>query len=141
MNERVIFDAAVEIVDPSARRAFIEKACAGNPEQLAAVEALLKSHVEAGSFLEVPAAKQIAQSPEDSSTTDDKTRISSSEIGSEENVQDGPQNDLSFLQPSSKPGSIGLLGHYEVLQVLGQGAFGVVFKAFDEKLHRMVAIV
>ena len=140
MNERVIFDAALEIVDPSARRVFIEKACAGNPEQLAAVEALLKSHVEAGSFLEVPAAKQIAQSPVDASTTDDKTRISSPDAGIEENAQDGPQNDLSFLQPSSKPGSIGLLGHYEVLQVLGQGAFGVVFKAFDEKLHRMVAI-
>ena len=140
MNERVIFDAALEIVDLQARRALIEKACAGNPEQLAAVEALLKSHVEAGSFLEVPAAKQIGHAPADSSTTDDKTRISSPDAGIEENAQDGPQNDLSFLQPSSKTGSIGLLGHYEVLQVLGQGAFGVVFKAFDEKLHRMVAI-
>src|SRR5262249_43539077 len=31
-------------------------------------------------------------------------------------------------------------GHYEVHEVLGQGAFGIVLKAFDEKLHRMVAI-
>ncbi len=33
-----------------------------------------------------------------------------------------------------------MLGHYEVLQVLGQGGFGIAFKAFDEKLHRLVAI-
>jgi len=48
--------------------------------------------------------------------------------------------DLSFLTPSTQPGSIGKLGHYEVLSVLNQGGFGTVFKAFDEKLHRVVAI-
>jgi uncharacterized protein (TIGR03067 family) len=47
---------------------------------------------------------------------------------------------LSFLSPSSKPGHIGRLGHYEVQQLLGKGGFGVVLKAFDEKLHRVVAI-
>ena len=35
MNERVIFDAALEIADAQARRAFIEKSCAGNPGLLA----------------------------------------------------------------------------------------------------------
>ncbi|MBC8116556.1 MAG: protein kinase, partial [Candidatus Saccharimonas sp.] len=47
---------------------------------------------------------------------------------------------LGYLQPSSKPGSIGRLGHYEIHEVLGRGAFGTVLKAFDEKLHRVVAI-
>lgn len=49
-------------------------------------------------------------------------------------------NPHGYLSPSTKPGSRGRLGHYEVLEILGKGAFGTVLKAFDEKLHRMVAI-
>ena len=56
MNERIIFDAALEIDDPQARRAFVEQACDGNEQMLAAVEALLKSQEVAGSFLDVPVA-------------------------------------------------------------------------------------
>ena len=47
---------------------------------------------------------------------------------------------LSVLQPSERPGSLGRLAHYEVLEVLGNGGFGIVVKAFDKKLHRFVAI-
>jgi serine/threonine protein kinase len=47
---------------------------------------------------------------------------------------------LDFLSPSAKPGSLGRLGHYEVLEVVGKGGMGIVLRAFDEKLHRVVAI-
>src|ERR1700704_3923942 len=47
---------------------------------------------------------------------------------------------LTFLTPSEKPDCLGRLGHYEVQEVIGQGGFGIVLKAFDEKLHRVVAI-
>jgi formylglycine-generating enzyme required for sulfatase activity len=48
--------------------------------------------------------------------------------------------DLHFLQPSARPDSLGRIGHYEVLQVLGQGGFGIVLRAFDDVLQRVVAL-
>ena len=162
INERVIFDAAVEIADPKARQTFIEKACEGSAELKARVLALLKSHETAGSFLEISAVNPDGSLPD---TRVDQTLLgpltgsapSPTEIlkaltptigdaaidqAGKATDDDDEENrvDLSFLQPSTKAGSIGTLGHYEILKVLGQGGFGVVFKAFDEKLHRHVAI-
>jgi serine/threonine protein kinase len=51
-----------------------------------------------------------------------------------------PADDLAFLLPSSDPKHLGRLGHYEVLDVVGRGGMGIVLKAFDERLHRVVAI-
>ncbi len=47
---------------------------------------------------------------------------------------------LSFLQPADRPGVLGLLGSHEVLEVIGQGGMGIVLKAFDPILQRLVAI-
>src|SRR5439155_24154804 len=52
----------------------------------------------------------------------------------------GAHEQLGFLAPSAQPGSLGRLDHYEILEVVGKGGFGTVLKAFDEKLHRIVAI-
>ena len=48
--------------------------------------------------------------------------------------------DLGFLQPPGRPDALGSLGHYEVLEVIGRGGFGIVFRAFDKTLERVVAI-
>lgn len=52
----------------------------------------------------------------------------------------GPTRPLDFLQPSDQPGSLGRLGVYEVSEVVGQGGMGIVVKAFDPTLHRVVAV-
>ncbi|HEY1066621.1 MAG TPA: serine/threonine-protein kinase, partial [Pirellulales bacterium] len=44
------------------------------------------------------------------------------------------------LQPSSRPDSLGRLDQYEILNVIGEGGFGSVVKAFDERLHRVAAV-
>ena len=58
--------------------------------------------------------------------------------------RDSPRIDdlisLDFLVPSSRPEVLGRLGRYEVREILGRGAFGVVLKAFDPELSRFVAI-
>jgi hypothetical protein len=53
---------------------------------------------------------------------------------------EGAAAELSFLAPPSEPGSIGRLDHYEILEVIGRGAMGIVLRARDTKLERIVAI-
>jgi serine/threonine protein kinase len=48
--------------------------------------------------------------------------------------------DLYFLRPTDRPGILGLLGEYEVQEVIGQGGMGIVLKALDPALHRLTAI-
>jgi WD40 repeat protein/tRNA A-37 threonylcarbamoyl transferase component Bud32 len=112
MTEREIFWGALEKQDPAARAAYLDVACAGRPALRQRIEALLQSHQEAGTFLDVPAVEQVAAA----------------------------EASLSFLQPPGETSSLGRLDHYEVLEIVGQGGTGMVFKARDTKLLRVVAV-
>jgi len=45
-----------------------------------------------------------------------------------------------FLSPPQSTDELGRLSHYRVLQVLGRGGMGIVFRAEDTELQRVVAI-
>src|SRR5262249_48316803 len=56
MSERDIFIAALQQDDPAQRQAYLDEACAGQPDLRMQVEHLLRLYEGAGSFLEKPAA-------------------------------------------------------------------------------------
>jgi len=132
MTEREIFLAVLDLPDPAARAQYLEAACGGDPARRARVEALLLSHDTAGSFLGSPAVDPAG--PDVSATQE----VGSVATPAGHAIAD--DDALTFLTPSRRPDSLGRIGHYEVLQVLGRGAFGIVFRAFDEVLQRVVAV-
>jgi len=125
MNERTIFVEALERGSPAERAAYLEQACGGNATLRARLERLLKSHEGAGGFLEQPPAGLVAT-------------IAGADPDTSPELADG--DPLSFLAPSDKPGCLGTLGQYEVVEVVGRGGMGIVLRAYDTKLNRIVAI-
>lgn len=55
MSEEEIFVTAIEIADRIQRKAFLDKACAGNVSLRSSIDELLSLHDTAGDFLETPA--------------------------------------------------------------------------------------
>src|SRR5262245_12468541 len=132
MNERSIFLEALDQADPTQRSAFLDLACAGDAALRQRVEALLKSHAEPGGFLDKLAPDRVAEEL--------AMRQASEETQGDTPGHGKAGEDLGFLTPAEKPDSLGRLGHYEVQEIIGRGGMGVVVRAFDEKLHRVVAI-
>ena len=58
MNEREIFLALLELPDTTARSAYLDQVCAGDPQRRAQFDSLLASHDTAASFLGIPAIQQ-----------------------------------------------------------------------------------
>jgi eukaryotic-like serine/threonine-protein kinase len=154
MNDRELFLAALEIEDRQARQAHLQSACAGDPALLARVQSLLASHEGPSRFLNTPVAVQLSGDQGESSeatifvgfgsTADEESHprvfAERPDANTKQQVDRNDEISLGFLQPSTKPGSLGRLAFYEILEVLGRGAFGIVLKAFDEKLQRVDAI-
>ena len=113
MTERAIFEAAIEITNTVQREAFLNEACAGDTGLRERLDVLLASHGKASQFLSVPAVEQIQPSSDEASSQTTMMPKSGTPQAPEEDDGDSERNaglDVSFLQPSSKPGSIGLLG-------------------------------
>jgi serine/threonine protein kinase len=151
IRERDIFDAALSKPDPAERRVYLDEACGGDEMLRHRLHVLIDAHERGSSILDKPIFEEFAARPaggckgSDSGSADPARLFPASAPpratgGERENDRVDEELELSFLQPSQTAGMLGRLGHYEVLQVLGQGGFGVVLKVFDERLRRVVAI-
>ena len=129
MHERDIFLEALEQHSLDERDSFLDRTCAGDAQLRSRVELLLKSHEEADNLLDHPA---LGDAP--------------TEVGAESTDRSKPQPSehdavtFDFLEPSDQPDSLGRLGQYDVREVVGHGGMGIVFKAHDTKLSRVVAV-
>ena len=118
---KAVFLAASEKATAAERAAFLDDACGDDAALRHEVEAMLRAHDQADPLLDRPAAEPLeSPPPPDGRVTQDKA--------------------LGFLDPPARPGSLGRLGHYEVLEVLGRGGFGIVLRAVDDTLQRVVAV-
>ncbi|MCO6456321.1 MAG: protein kinase [Pirellulaceae bacterium] len=135
MHERDIFLEALKRPDLATRAEYLAEVCGDDTPLRARLDELLAGYHDVVSVLNRNPAELLGisgrddlHSPRGTSTNGDSEPPS-------------PEKQLlPFLEPSTRLDALGRLGHYEILQVVGTGGFGIVAKAFDEHLHRIVAI-
>jgi serine/threonine protein kinase/tetratricopeptide (TPR) repeat protein len=121
VNESQVFTNALKRATPAERAAYLDEACAGNPQLRAGVEALLRVHTNDPGFLEQPIGSF-------ERTTDVAAADST---GGEQPLERGAEE---------KPGVV-LAGRFKVLEQIGEGGMGTVWMAQQtEPVKRLVAL-
>jgi eukaryotic-like serine/threonine-protein kinase len=123
------------------------ESCQGTLEALAVGDANIPKVIQAD--LPMPAAGKSAYFPAVAKLkSDSKEIVRRSGAGNAETIftdSSGASTvteepTLDFLQPADAPGLIGRIDDFDIVEVIGRGGMGVVLKAFDNCLHRYVAI-
>ena len=126
MDPETIFSAALEKATSEERDAFLQEACGDDAALRAEIDALLAAHNDAGSFLE--------RTPEELEAT-------ASHPGSADALEAVDENAWrKLLESTDDADSLGRISGYEVKELVGRGGMGVVLRATDPKLNRVVAI-
>ena len=128
-----VFLQAVEVSDPAARAALLDRACGGDAALRRAVETLLAAHAAAGSFLADPhpAAAPPADQPDRTADLppDDPTR-----------TRPGGGTTADLPPPADVAGAV-IAGRYKLLEQIGEGGMGTVWVAAQtEPVKRRVAV-
>jgi len=134
LDVEAIFDQAVPM-NPAQRLTFLGATCPDRKVR-ARVAALLQAHDNAGDFLNGPAVQFTPPSglrPPGVHADTAWLPWSASGYGTDVIT-------LDFLAPCDTPARLGVLAHYEILEILGRGGMGLVLRGVDVKLNRPVAI-
>src|SRR5437773_5971920 len=101
-RELEIFAGALKSTDPEQRAAYLDQACGGDAELRQRVEALLKAHADAGTFLQSPAVPEGEPKPAFFETA--TLRVVTEKAGDK-------------------------IGRYKLRETIGEGGCGVVYVA------------
>jgi serine/threonine protein kinase len=134
-----VFLAAVEVADESEREALLDRECGEDRAFRKQVYALLRPDKSISATTPEP---RVLTAPDAGNNPVGSNRDFLLSLNSrpEEKANRDEAIKLDFLEPTDKPGYLGRLCHYDILDVIGRGGFGFVLKALDDKLQRIVAI-